>query len=118
MTMIWILGVGLGEAQAALLAVHTVASCGVYSLILEGDALNVVLAIQQPQLFEGMDFSNVVSNISLYLESFYSWMAEKVSRSTNYRAHSLAKWTASCLVFGSIPIGSSIQNKSGKDLPM
>jgi hypothetical protein len=45
--------VALGEAQAALLAVHTAASCSVYSLIFEGDALNVVLAIQQPQLFEG-----------------------------------------------------------------
>ena len=45
--------VALGEAQAALLAVHTAAFCGVYSLILEGDALNVVLAIQQTQLFEG-----------------------------------------------------------------
>jgi hypothetical protein len=45
--------VALGEVQATLLAVHTVASCSVYSLILEGDALNVVLAIQQPQLFEG-----------------------------------------------------------------
>jgi hypothetical protein len=38
----------LGEAQAALLAVHTTAYCGVYSLILKGDALNVVLPIQQP----------------------------------------------------------------------
>jgi hypothetical protein len=39
----------LGEAHAALLAVQTIASCSAYSLILEGDALNVVLAIQQPQ---------------------------------------------------------------------
>jgi hypothetical protein len=45
--------VALGEAQANLLAIHIVASCGVYPLILEGDVLNVVLAIQQPQLFEG-----------------------------------------------------------------
>jgi hypothetical protein len=74
------------------LAVHTAASCGVYSLILEGDALNVVLAIQQPQLFEGWNFSNVVSDISLYLHSFYSWKAEKVSRSANFKAHCLAKW--------------------------
>lgn len=37
------------EAQAALLAVHTVASC---SVLLEGDALNVVLAVQKPHLFD------------------------------------------------------------------
>jgi hypothetical protein len=64
--------VALGEAQVALLMVHTATSCGAYSLILEGDALNVVLAIQQPQLFEGWNFSNVVSDISLYLHSFFS----------------------------------------------
>jgi hypothetical protein len=45
--------VALGEAQVALLTIHTATSCGAYSLILEGDALNVGLAIQQPQLFEG-----------------------------------------------------------------
>jgi hypothetical protein len=38
--------VALGEAHAAFLAVQTAAACGCYSLILEGDALNVVLAIQ------------------------------------------------------------------------
>jgi hypothetical protein len=114
--------VTLGEAQAALLAVHTAASCSAYSLTLEGDALNVVLAIQQPQLFEGWNFSNVVSDISLYLHSFYSWKAVKVSRSVNFRAHCLAKWAASHLVFGSIPIRSSIlssiRTKSGKDPPL
>jgi hypothetical protein len=47
---------------------------------------------------------SVVSDISLYLHSFYSWKAVKVSRSANFRAHCLAKWAASHLVFGSIPI--------------
>jgi hypothetical protein len=45
--------VALGEALAALLAVQTATSSDAYSLILEEDALNAVLAIQQPQLFEG-----------------------------------------------------------------
>jgi hypothetical protein len=84
--------VTLGEAQATLLAVHIAASCGAYSLILEGDALNVVLAIQQPQLFAGWNFSNVVSDIFLYLYSFFSWKVKKVSRSVNFRAYCLAKW--------------------------
>ena len=113
--------VALGEAQAALLAVYTAASCCVYSLILEGDALNVVLAIQQPWLFGGWNFSRVVSDISLYLDSFYSWKADKASRSAIFRAHCLAKWAASHLLFGSIPIESfillSIWNRSGKNPP-
>jgi hypothetical protein len=37
--------VALGEAHATLLAVQSATSCGAYFLILEGDALNVVLAI-------------------------------------------------------------------------
>jgi hypothetical protein len=88
------------------------------SSILEGDALNVVLTIQQPHLFEGWNFSNVVSDISLYLHSFFGWKADKVSRSANFRAHYLAKLATSHLVFGSIPIGlsilSSIRNRSEK----
>ena len=114
--------VALGEAQTALLNVRTAVSCSVYSFILEGDALNVVLAIQQPQLFEGWNFSNVVSDIFLYLHFFYSWKAEKVSRSTNFRARCLAKWATSHLVFGNISIRSSIlssiRNRSGKDHPL
>jgi hypothetical protein len=37
--------VALGKAHATLLAVQSATSCGAYFLILEGDALNVVLAI-------------------------------------------------------------------------
>lgn len=41
----------IGEAHAALLAIQTAADCGVYSLILEGDALNVILVIHNPHMF-------------------------------------------------------------------
>ena len=40
--------VALGEALAAFLAVQTIASYSAYSLILKWNALNVVIAIQQP----------------------------------------------------------------------
>jgi hypothetical protein len=36
----------IGEAQAALLASQIVSSIGIYSLILEGDAINIILVIQ------------------------------------------------------------------------
>jgi hypothetical protein len=34
----------------ALLAIQSAASLGVYSLILEGDAINILLAIQKPEV--------------------------------------------------------------------
>jgi hypothetical protein len=35
----------IGETQVTLLAIQSVASLGVYSLILEGDAINIILTI-------------------------------------------------------------------------
>jgi hypothetical protein len=86
---------------------------GVSSLFLEGDALLVILAINQPSLFTSWSFANVISDISLDLISFQSWHASKVSRSANYRSHVLAKWAASNQVFGSILIGSPFSLPSG-----
>lgn len=112
----------IGEAQAALLAVQCAASFGVYSLILEGDAINIILAIQQPDLFQDWNFASIISDVNFFLFSFTSWKASKVSRSANVRAHLLARWAASNLVFGSIPnwspILSSIRIKNGNDPPM
>lgn len=71
-----------------------VASCGVYSLFLERDALHVVFAIQKPHMLDGWNFSSVISDISLYLLSFKCWKALIVFivfRSVNFRAHSLTQ---------------------------
>jgi hypothetical protein len=107
----------IGEAQAALLAIQSAASFGVYSLILEGDAINIILAIQNPDLFKDWNFASIISDINFFLLSFHSWKASKISRSANVRAHLLARWAASNLVFGSIPnwspILSSIRIKNG-----
>jgi len=112
----------ISEAYAALLATRLAFLVGVSSLFLEGDALLVILAINQPSLFTSWSFANVISDISLDLISFQSWYASKVSRSANYRAHVLAKWAASNQVFGSILIGSpilsSIGIRSDKDPPL
>jgi hypothetical protein len=67
----------IGEASAALLATRLALSVGVSSLFLEGDALLVILAINQPSLFSSWSFANVISNISLDLISFQSWYASK-----------------------------------------
>jgi hypothetical protein len=111
-----------GEALAALLASNLAASFGCNCFSLEGDALLMILAINSPSLFPSWSFSNCISDINVVLASFQSWSALTVSRSANFRAHALAKWAASHLIFGSIPKGSpilsSIQIKNGKDPPL
>jgi hypothetical protein len=111
-----------GEAHAALLAIRLADSMGCRLVALEGDALIVILAINNPLLFSSWNFANCLADISLILSSFHSWNAVKVSRSANFRAHVLGKWAASHSVYGSIPNGStilsSIRIRSGKDPPM
>ena len=86
-----------GEAHAALLA----ASLGFGSFLLEWDAFLVILAINSP-LFSSWSFANCIYDIRLVLSSFQSWNALKVFRYANFKAHALAKWAASHLIFGSI----------------
>jgi hypothetical protein len=88
-----------GEAHAALLAIRLADSMGCRLVVLEGDALLVILAINNPPLFSSWNFANCLADISLVLSSFQSWNALKVSRSANFRAHVLGKWAASHLVF-------------------
>ncbi|XP_059436361.1 uncharacterized protein LOC132169326 [Corylus avellana] len=88
-----------GEASVALLAARLVVSSGCDKLMLEGDALLVVLAINNPSLFSSWTFANCIYNISLVLSSFQSWNALKVSRCANFRALALTKWVTSNLVF-------------------
>jgi hypothetical protein len=94
----------LGEATATQLA----SSTDFRSFDLEGDALLVILAVNQPLLFTSWQFPSVVSNITVNLSSFQSLNALKVFRCANFQAHSLTNWAITYLVFGSIPLGSSI----------
>jgi hypothetical protein len=75
-----------GEAAAALLAVRLAVFFGCDQLLLEGDALLVVLAINNPPLFSSWCFAHCISDISLVLSSLQSWNALKVSRCANFRA--------------------------------
>jgi hypothetical protein len=63
----------------------------VYSLILEGDAINIILAIQNQDHLKDWNFASIISDINFFLLSFYNWKVSKVSRSANVRAHLLAK---------------------------
>ena len=111
-----------GEASATLLASRLATLSGFNNFMLEGDALLVILAVNQPHLFATWLFAPIVSDLRHELSSFQSWNALKVSRYANFRAHVLAKWAATHLVFGSIPLGSpilsSIRIKNEKDPPL
>jgi Na+-transporting NADH:ubiquinone oxidoreductase subunit NqrE len=60
----------IGKAQAALLAIQSAASLWAYSLILEGDAINIILAIQKPDLFKDWNFASIVSDINFFFAFF------------------------------------------------
>jgi len=98
----------LGEATAALLATRLAVILGRVDFTLERDSLLVTLAINSPPTLSSWWFCNIVSDISVFLSSFQSWKALKVSRSANFMAHALSKWAATNHVFGSIPNGSPI----------
>jgi hypothetical protein len=59
-----------GEAIVALLTTRMSVSLGCNLLSLEGDALLVVLAINNPTLFSSWSFANCISDINLALSSF------------------------------------------------
>jgi hypothetical protein len=92
----------MGEAAAALLASRLALSSDLDNISIEGDSFLVILALNSPSLFSSWNFCNLISDCCLVLDSFQSWNALKVSRSANFKAHSLAKWAASTRVFGSI----------------
>jgi hypothetical protein len=86
--------------------------------MLEGDALLVILAVNQPHLFATWQFAPIISDLRLELSTFQNWNALKFYRCANFRVYVLAKWAVIYLVFGSIPSGSpilsSIMIKNGK----
>jgi len=57
----------------------------------EGDAINIILAIQKPDLFKDWNFASIIADINFFLLSFHSWKANKVSRSADVRVHLLAR---------------------------
>jgi hypothetical protein len=61
-----------GEAHAALLVVRLATSMGLGLILVEGDALLVILVINSHALFSSWSFVNCISNISLTLYSFQS----------------------------------------------
>ena len=96
------------KASTALLGFRLATSSGFNNLMLEEDALLVILAMNKLHIFAIWQFAPIVLDLRLELSSFQSWNALKVSRHANFCAHVLAKWAATHLVFDSIPLRSPI----------
>ena len=60
----------LGEASAALLATRLARSYGLDVFSFEGDALLVILVVNQPTLFAFWHFNSIISDICVELSSF------------------------------------------------
>jgi ribonuclease HI len=80
----------VGEALAAVAAMEFGKEQGMSDIILEGDSLQVVLAIKE----EGPNlqiYGHIVDDVKLLLNSCRSWMVGHVRREANRAAHGLAK---------------------------
>lgn len=81
------------EVAQALAALHTVEFCknqGFNSIILEGDSLIVVNAINRVWLNWSF-LENIILDIQILLKEFLYWKVCYTPRGTNIAAHSLAK---------------------------
>jgi len=110
-----------GEATAALLAAHLAVSLGLPSFILEGDSLNITMALQQPAITIDWRIASTISIIHSIIPPTASWKASHVNRSANFCAHHVANWAATRIHSGCIPIlsplSSSFSPCFGKDFP-
>ncbi|XP_040987666.1 uncharacterized protein LOC121235384 [Juglans microcarpa x Juglans regia] len=85
----------LGEAVAARRASSFCAELGLQHIILEGDSLSVVKAIQHKE-DSWSDTGLVIRDIKVMLSKFLSWSVLHVHREVNVIAHHLAKFALSC----------------------
>jgi ribonuclease HI len=80
----------VAEVLAAREAVELGTSLGLQDIILEGDALEVVKAINQDEPSRGL-YGQVVNDIKNLLAQGGRWMTRHTRRAANGAAHALAK---------------------------
>ena len=81
----------LAEAKAALLAVRKAFEAGSHSIVLEGDSLLVIQAIQNLPLAQLWTIDSVIFDIQSLLANFSFWYASHACRELNTAAHSIAR---------------------------
>lgn len=97
----------MGEAMAAFQAVSLCQALGVPTLILEGDALRVVNALNSKDI-DYSKMGHIVEDTRQLLQSIPQWSCCYVKRDANYVAHTLAKH-ATCQI---------IDRTWGEDIPV
>jgi hypothetical protein len=93
-----------GEATAALLAARLTVSLGLSSFILEGDSLNVTMALQQPTITINWGIASTISIIHSTIPLTASWKASHVDRSANFCIYHVVNWAATKIHSGCITI--------------
>uniref|UniRef100_A0A2N9HPK1 Reverse transcriptase domain-containing protein n=1 Tax=Fagus sylvatica TaxID=28930 RepID=A0A2N9HPK1_FAGSY len=96
----------LAEAKAALLAVNKAFEAGFQSIVLEGDSLLVIQAIQNLPSTQIWTIDSVIFDIQSLLAKFSFWNASHAYRELNIVAHSIARWALSYNCSGTFPISA------------
>jgi ribonuclease HI len=78
------------EAMAALVAIELCRDLGVFYVILEGDSLKVVNAINEDQSSRRR-YGHILDDIKVVLSSLRSWEVMHVKTEANMAAHNLIK---------------------------
>jgi ribonuclease HI len=78
------------EAMAALHAMMVGKEIGAMNIIFEGDALQIVNAVNDPLQCDS-SFGHFVEDVKWVLWSFNSYVFQHVGREANYAAHGIAK---------------------------
>ena len=96
----------MAEANAAFLAAKKATEIGFQLVIVEGDSLKVIQAIQGITEAYIWSIDNVIFDIRSLLSKLSFWNVSHVFRELNTAAHSVARWGLSCNYSGTISISS------------
>ena len=91
------------EAKAALFAVFSVKQLGFKKLILEGDSLTVLKALNSPNESHQWVIGSIVEDTLFHLSYFDCWLAIFVKRDLNFVVDNLANCAFLCNRLGPFP---------------
>jgi hypothetical protein len=96
----------VGEARAAQLACSIADSLSYNHFILEGDFEVVIHALNNPNSIRDWRISSVILDCLDSIPDASVWEAQKIKRSSNFCAHSIARWAVARFHSSSIPYSS------------
>jgi ribonuclease HI len=93
----------VGEARAAQLACSVAAALSYNHFILEGDSEVVIHALNNPNSARDWRISSVILDCLDSIPDASVWEAKKIKRSSNFCAHSIARWAAARSILAAFP---------------